>query len=424
MVLWNYIGSKHNLIPFIEKIIRLHVSEELKTLIFADLFAGTGSVSFGIGKHFRKVISCDLEYYSKVICSSLLKTPPHVFNQLSTKINEMNNLTPIEGNVSLNYSSKSADDVSTSTDTKSSNTQRNYFTRENAGRIDACLKYLDDLTSKKLCPQDEIIYLLACLLEAADRVANIASVYGAFLKDFKKDALVNLTIKHLSSKSDHDPVSVASSQPDPGWYQENEVHCQNSIDLASTLTCDLAYIDPPYNKRQYGSNYHVLNYIAKNGKAIGTNTSGPIPDLIEINLGTGQEAPLELYGLSGLIKDYERSTFCSRKKAIISLDELTSRLTSKYILMSYNNEGVMSIKDIYQILSKKGKVYVYKTVYNKFKSSKNTHKEADNVPKKIVETDHVQKNIVYEYLFFVNTTLPTCKIDKSFLCVNIVKYNK
>ena len=50
--------------------------------------------------------------------------------------------------------------------------------------------------------EDEYFFLLTSLLEAIDKVANTASVYGAFLKKLKKSAEKSLELKaatyHLS----------------------------------------------------------------------------------------------------------------------------------------------------------------------------------------------------------------------------------
>jgi len=43
--------------------------------------------------------------------------------------------------------------------------------------------------------KNEFYYLLATLLEAADKVANTASVYGAFLKKLKKSSFKKIRIK-------------------------------------------------------------------------------------------------------------------------------------------------------------------------------------------------------------------------------------
>ena len=51
--------------------------------------------------------------------------------------------------------------------------------------------------NQNIISYDEYVYLLSCLIEGADKVANTASVYEAFLKKFKKSAVKKLIIKPL-----------------------------------------------------------------------------------------------------------------------------------------------------------------------------------------------------------------------------------
>jgi len=59
-------------------------------------------------------------------------------------------------------------------------------------------------------------------------------------------------------------------------------------------------------------------------------------------------------------------------------------LKTKYILLSYNDEGLMSSQTIKEILTTKGKTMLYKYKYKKFKSQKDKPNE---------------KKHVYEYLY-------------------------
>ena len=69
-----YIGSKKPLIELIIEIIEQSIPN-LQEREFADLFSGTGTVSFNFSNRVQKIISNDLEYYSFVIGCALLKCP-------------------------------------------------------------------------------------------------------------------------------------------------------------------------------------------------------------------------------------------------------------------------------------------------------------------------------------------------------------
>ena len=114
---------------------------------------------------------------------------------------------------------------------------------------------------------------------------------------------------------------------------------------------NIVYLDPPYNGRQYSSNYHPLNYVAKYDNSI------------------------EIYGKTGLIKNSNKSKYCISKEVKKSFSDLINNLKAKYILLSYNNEGLMSSDEIKEILQNKGKTTLYKYKYKKFKSQKTQEDE-------------------------------------------------
>ena len=84
-------------------------------------------------------------------------------------------------------------------------------------------------------------------------------------------------------------------------------------------TCDLIYLDPPYNQHPYGSNYFMLNIIATN------------------------ERPENISKVSGIPTDWNKSRYNKAKEAYDAMEHLIAMgLTkSKYLLVSYNNEGII-----------------------------------------------------------------------------------
>ena len=97
-------------------------------------------------------------------------------------------------------------------------------------------------------------WLIACLIESADRVANTASIYGAFLKRVKASAQKPLRLVALLPPSS------------PHGRLPHRVHKDAAAEVLqrhSTPDHTLTYIDPPYNHRQYSANYHVLETIAR-----------------------------------------------------------------------------------------------------------------------------------------------------------------
>jgi adenine-specific DNA-methyltransferase len=172
------------------------------------------------------------------------------------------------------------------------------------------------------------------LLESADKVANTASVYGAFLKHTKKSTLKELVLEpanFLENKNSH------------------KVYNQDSNELIKEIKGDILYLDPPYNQRQYSANYHLLNTIS-------------IYDEFEPRGKTG-------------MRDYNRSDYSSKRVVNQSFEELIKNANFKYIFLSYNSEGLMSQDDIKNIMEQYGKYTLKQKKYKRFKTENRFHKD-------------------------------------------------
>lgn len=189
---------------------------------------------------------------------------------------------------------------------------------------------------KKKITSDQYYFLLASLLESADKVANTASVYGAFLKNLKKTAQKELTLESAD-------FEINSN--------EHQVFNKDSNNLIKEIKGDILYLDPPYNARQYGANYHLLNTIAK----------------------YEQFTPK---GKTGLPK-YQKSKYCSRFTVVNEFENLIKNANFNYIFLSYNNEGLMSPLDIKEIMSKYGEYSLEIIDYQRFKADSNRYNKTD-----------------------------------------------
>ena len=113
---------------------------------------------------------------------------------------------------------------------------------------------------------------------------------------------------------------------------------------------DLVYYDPPYNQHPYGSNYHMLNTILK---------------YVE---------PKEISDVAGIPVDWKKSLYNKQKHALSTFTELINKTDSKYIMISYNNEGFIKYDEMLEMCEKKGDVRVFDCVYNTFRGSRNLKK--------------------------------------------------
>ena len=312
----NYIGSKFKLLPWVKSEIKKVVGSDLSEKVFCDMFAGTGIVGQTFKKEVKKIISNDLEQYSFVLNKNYIQNHKPIKNR-KKYIDDLNNLPLIDsGFIYQNYclGSKSG---------------RQYFSDVNGKKIDAIRTKIKQWYECKEIEDDLYYFLLATLLESADKIANTASVYGAFLKHLKKSASVELVLE---------PANFIENK------NSHQVFNKDSNELIKEISGDILYLDPPYNQRQYGANYHILNTIALYDDFVPTGKTG--------------------------LRDYNHSSYCKKKKVHESFEELIKNAKFKYIFLSYNNEGLMSKQDVKTIMSKYGKYSMEIKQYLRFKATK------------------------------------------------------
>lgn len=326
----NYIGSKYSLLPFIEQVYAQVCNGE--ETVVCDIFAGTGAVGRNFKKRGLRVIANDWQYYAYALNKAYIEineTPSFaglrqvyaaelaecrtLFNEPASEVLALlNHLPGKQGFIANHYGPAG---------------QRFYYTAENAEKADAIRQLLETWSTDGLINEPEYFYLLCSLIEAIDQVANTASVYGAFLKRFKERAQKPLTLK---------PLLLVNHVPGC------QVFRQDANELITQIECDLLYLDPPYNHRQYGANYHVLETVA------------------------AYDSP-QLSGITGL-RDYPRSRYCQAKTAREALEHLVRSARTKHILISYNDEGLLSLNEVQAILGLRGNPQLFQTAYNRFKA--------------------------------------------------------
>lgn len=315
----NYIGSKYKLSEFIKTTITSVVGEDLSDKTFCDIFAGTGIVGRKFKNSVKKVIANDFEYYSFVLNKNYIENHEPI-PEKDKYLSKLNNLKPKESFIYQNYC-------------KGSGSGRQYFSDENGKKIDAVRQKIEDWKNKEEISDELYFFLLSSLIKSADKVANTASVYGAFLKHLKKSAQKELLIE---------PAEFIINN------NEHKVYNEDSNKLIKKIEGDLLYLDPPYNSRQYGANYHLLNTIA-------------LYDSFEPKGKTG-------------LRNYQKSQYCSKNSVIEVFEELIKEAKFQYIFLSYNNEGLMSVEDIKRIMSRYGKYDLASTNYQRFRADKDENR--------------------------------------------------
>lgn len=322
-----YIGNKSKLLDFIYQSIK-----ELgygKENTFFDVFAGTGVVANYFANNGYKTILNDNLYSNFVAYNAFLGKGTIDQEKMLKFLQKYNNLHAVELN-----------------DNYFSNIYANkYFSLNDAKVIgyirDDIENNKDKLTSKEYC------YLITSLMYATDKIANTVGHFESYLN--KKPEDKGITLNELEISKNVIPADIFN---------------QDSNELVKAIECDIAYIDPPYNARQYVNFYHVLENLARWNK------------------------PTEFEGNSMKFKRNElKSGYCRRNTAKKLFQDLIDSLKAKVIVVSYNNtydakstssNNTLLPEEILEILNKKGKTIVKEQDYKTFNAGKTDlkgHKE-------------------------------------------------
>lgn len=330
-----YLGNKRSLLDFISKGVEFAKTELKKDkLSSVDLFSGSGIVARFLKQHSSYLIANDLESYSKAINECYLSNINDDFYKELLKEHEIlsqniiNNLND-NGFIRELYSPKDELNIK--------KIDRAFYTNYNASFIDTTRTLLENHQYKK--------YFLAPLLYISSVNVNTSGVFKGFYKNKNgigqwggegKNALSRITTKMTL------PMPIFSNYNVPFSVFQKDANV-----LANELDCDLCYIDPPYNEHPYGSNYFMLNLI------------------------TNYVKPQDISKISGIAQGWNKSAYNSRNKASESFFDLIDKLKAKIILISYNNEGIISENEFKTKLSKMGKLKVLEQKYNTFRASRN-----------------------------------------------------
>lgn len=330
-----YLGNKDNLLSFIDQVLAMHevASTRDQPLSVCDPFTGTTSVARHLKRQDWRVVSGDIMAYSLAFQHAyigLCEAPPfsglieagtldpdiHLPVPLPRVIAHLNNLRGVEGFCYRTYS-------------PDGDAGRRYFTSANALRIDAINHTINWWWERGWLTEPERYLLRASLIEATSKVANVAGTYAAYLKRWDPRA--------------HRPLMLSVPQIIHSAH-EHSVNMVDANDLVPDCECDLLYIDPPYNTRQYCTNYHVLETLA-----------------------LGDEPQVK--GVAGLrVEDTKKSAYCRTGEAEDALLKLLQEARAPRILMSYNSEGLIAHERLMEILGKHGKVEEYACEYRRFRS--------------------------------------------------------
>jgi len=339
-----YIGNKRALLGHIacevDKVKRRLGKTKLNV---ADLFSGSGVVSRLLKAHASLVISNDIEDYAAAISRCYLRNKSEIdINIINNIVDDLNKRVDFEpfarGFIEEMYSPEDEENIKIE--------DRVFYTRSNARRIDNYRRLIGSL------PNELQDLFLGPLLSEASIHANTSGVFKGFYKN-------RLTGIGQFGGSGRDALSrilgkITLESPILSNFEcEYLVYQEDANEVAKKLkNIDLVYLDPPYNQHPYGSNYFMLNLI------------------------TTYRPPERVSRVSGIPVDWRRSGYNVKSKSLALLEDIVRSVDAPFVLISFNNEGFISLENMSNMLSNIGKFDLTEIRYNTFKGSRNLYKRS------------------------------------------------
>lgn len=315
-----YLGNKHKLTRFIKRIVDENCGSYTT---FCDLFAGTGVVGAAFNSPGVSIMSNDLLSSNYVCLRTFLGVRKYPLKDVVEKIRHLNSLqfSTTESNYFSNHFGGT------------------YFSQPNAIRIGLIREEIERIASDR----EERNILLCSLIYAVDKIANTVGHYDAYRK--KLDSTLPLRLR-MPFIDDH-------------RNQNNKIFQDDANVLSKRIECDVLYLDPPYNSRQYSDAYHLLENLTEWKKP----------------------------AVRGIAKKFDRSHLKSKycvNGAGDALDDLVKSSNCRHILLSYNNTGKsrddrsnarISDSEIYEILNQRGPIKTFEAQYRMFTTERGSRPE-------------------------------------------------
>jgi adenine-specific DNA-methyltransferase len=347
-----YIGNKRSLLSFInESIIDIKSKLGKEKVTTFDGFAGSGVVSRFLKQHSSKVYANDLEKYSYAITKSFLTNKSEVdfdyINQTVEHLNSVKNVSLGTGIIERLYAPRNTKDIQ--------HGERCFYTNENAKIIDRLRLEIENIVTDEKYKD----IFLSILLHKSSVHTNTAGVFKGFYKSTETDTGKfggngENALERIMGEIVMEPIVLSNHEC------EYQVFNGDTNEVVKTMEeVDIVYYDPPYNQHPYGSNYHILNTIYENVE------------------------PEKISRVAGIREDWNKSAYNKKIEAEKAMDDLIKNTKAKYILVSYNNEGIIETNKMMEILQKYGEVELRTKLYNTYKGSRNLKEREQKVQEQI-----------------------------------------
>ena len=326
-----YIGNKAKLTDWIMEIIELETEGKGS---FIDIFSGTSIVAKSAMGKFKTVILNDILFSNNITYEGFygtLKWNSNKLVELANEYNSLNTKTIRENYFSKNFGGK-------------------FYEKEISKQIGYIRQDIEKKKKNNELNSREYAILLTSLIYTIDKLANTVGHFDAYIKR-------PITKKPLNFKL----IQTAD-------FKGAKIYREDANKLARKIKGDIAYIDPPYNSRQYSRFYHIYEILVK------------------------WEKP-KLYGVALKPEPENMSKYCT-VHAKETFRDLIENLEVKFLVVSYNNtykskiqssKNKITLEEIKQILNEVGTTKIFEQSHSYFNAGKtdfNDHKEFLFVTKK------------------------------------------
>ena len=262
-----------------------------------DLFSGSSRVGWALKERGYRVVANDHNTYAWVLARCFVQADAdRVAEEARERLDELGALEPRDGWFTETFCRRSR-----------------FFHPANGARIEAIR---EAIRRWDLDPDVEAV-LLTALMRAADKVDSTTGVQMAYLKQWAPRA--------------HNPLALdlPALLPGPGRALQQEAW------EAAATPVDLAYLDPPYNQHSYRSNYHVWETLVR------------------------WDEPAT-YGVACKREDCRthKSPFNSKPGIRPAFERVLDALRSRYVLVSFSDEGLIPRDEMEAMLGARGRVTV------------------------------------------------------------------
>ena len=298
-----YLGNKYSLSSFIRQTVEDNCSV-VNTVV--DIFSGTGAVA-DVFKD-KMIITNDLLYSNYISNYAWFYPEEYSEKKIIEYIAKYNSIHSSENN----YMRENFADT--------------FFSADDCSKIGIIREDIEVQYKEKDINFKEYTILITSLLYGIDRIANTVGHYDAYRKnaEFEK------------------PLDIPVILPSKKLNENNNCYNLDANKLIENTQCDLLYLDPPYNSRQYCDAYHLLENVAR------------------------WEKP-KVYGVAKKMDRISlKSEYCTIS-ATEAFKKLIEKANARYILLSYNNmsskgndrsNAKINDEDILKILEEKGNTRV------------------------------------------------------------------